>query len=52
MSTEIVALLVLLGFAAAAVVFTLVFVVLVDRSLANTEGANEEKKDRNERAGR
>ncbi len=45
MSPEIVALLVLLGFAAAAVVFTLVFVVVVDRSVANTRAENEGEKD-------
>lgn len=44
MSPEIVALLVLLGFAAAAVVFTLVFVIVVDRSLANTRSGNEEER--------
>ena len=45
LSPEIVALLVLLGFAAAAVVFTLVFVVVVDRSVANTRAENEGEKD-------
>ncbi|MDP8950040.1 MAG: hypothetical protein M3N00_07335 [Actinomycetota bacterium] len=44
MSPEIVALLVLLGFAAAAVVFTLVFVVVVDRSVANTRADDEGKR--------
>ncbi len=45
MSPEIVALLVLLGFAAAAVVFTLVFVFVVDRSVANTRADDEGEKD-------
>ena len=45
LSPEIAALLVLLGFAAAAVVFTLVFVVVVDRSVANTRAENEGEKD-------
>jgi hypothetical protein len=46
LSPEIVALLVLLGFAAAAVVFTLVFVVMVDRSVANTPADDEAEKDK------
>ena len=41
MSPEIVALLVLLGFAAAAVVFTLVIVFVVDRSVVNTRADEE-----------
>lgn len=46
MSAEIVALLVLLGFVVAAVVFTLVFVVAVDRSVANAqERSAQERSD-------
>jgi hypothetical protein len=45
MSPEIVALLVLLGFAAAAFVFTLVIVFVVDRSVANTRADEEGEKD-------
>jgi ammonia channel protein AmtB len=52
MSPEIVALLVLLGFAAAAFVFTLVVVFVVDRSVANTradeEGEEGEKDEEQE----
>jgi hypothetical protein len=40
-----VALLVLLGFVAGAIVFTLIFVVVVDRSVANTRAENEGEKD-------
>ena len=39
-------LLVLLGFAAAAVVFTLVFVVVVDPSVADTRAENEGERRR------
>lgn len=45
MSPEIVALLVLLGFAAAAVVFTLVIVFVVDRSVVNTRADEEGEKN-------
>jgi uncharacterized membrane protein YjgN (DUF898 family) len=45
LAPEIVALLVLLGFAAAAVVFTLVIVFAVDRSAANTRADEEGEKD-------
>ena len=45
MSAEILALLVLIGGMAAAVVFTLVIVVVVDRSVPNTRAENEGQKD-------
>ena len=45
MSAEIVALLVLSGGIAAAVVFTLVIVVVVDRSVANARAENEVEKE-------
>ncbi len=45
MSPNVVALLVLLGFVAGAIVFTLIFVVVVDRSVANTRAENEGEKD-------
>ncbi len=45
MSAEIVALLVLIGGMAAAVVFTLVIVVVVDRSVPNTRAEHEGEKD-------
>lgn len=51
MSASIVALLILLGFVAAAIVFTLVFVVVVDRSIASTRAENEEERDKEKRQG-
>jgi hypothetical protein len=45
LAPEIAALLVLLGFAAAAVVFTLVIVFVVDRSVANARADEEGEKD-------
>jgi hypothetical protein len=45
LSAEILALLVLIGGMAAAVVFTLVIVVVVDRSVPNTRAENEGQKD-------
>ncbi len=52
MSAEIVALLVLAGGAVAAVVFTLVFVVVVDRSVANPRTENEGVKDEERESGK
>ena len=45
LSPNVVALLVVLGFVAGAIVFTLIFVVVVDRSVANTRAENEGEKD-------
>jgi hypothetical protein len=45
LSPEIVALMVLLGLAAAAFVFTLVVVFVVDRSVANTRADEEGEKN-------
>ena len=46
LSAEVVALLFLIGGIAAAVVFTLVFVVVVDRSVPNTRAENEGEEEK------
>jgi hypothetical protein len=50
LSAEVVALLVLAGGAVAAVVFTLVIVVMVDRSGANPPAENEREERESERS--